>query len=367
MKSSKLIIVLILAAFVLAGCRSPEMRSAGIAMNEKDWQRAIRNLNEELARNPGNPEAYYSMGLCYEKLNDWKNMATYYDSSLAVSDLFKEQIANNRKKRVSQFFNRGIDELDSAVWARAQDSLDAEALKKFDEERYKKALAFIDTAIMIDPVNIEIYSRAALIAYDGKQLDDARRLSMKAIELKGEGKPDISMREVQMLAYRLENNHEETVKWALEIMDLIDFETDDTTIYLRAVDCILEAAEALNKHDLGLEVTQRALKRLPENMALRENLAVIYVRLEDFEQAKKVYEEMLQKDPDDYNANFEIGRILYNSKNLKEAIPYLEKAFGQQPDNIKVVRMLMAIYYNTDQEQKGMEMKNRMDELQGGE
>ncbi len=175
------------------------------------------------------------------------------------------------------------------------------------------------------------------------------------------------MREVQMLVHRARGEYKEASKWATELMDAIDLARDDTSSYLRAVDVQLEAADALKKDDLAMDVTKKALERLPDNMTLKKNLAVMFARRGEFDQAMKIYEEVLQRNPNDYNANLDIGIILYNNQQWSEAVDYLEKVHELEPDNTRVIKMLMGAYFNTDQPDKGSLMQQKLKAIQGAE
>ncbi|MDP8238722.1 MAG: tetratricopeptide repeat protein [Candidatus Hatepunaea meridiana] len=366
MKLLNLTIAILFLTLITMGCISPDVRSARIAVNEKDWDRALKSLDAELARVPGNPEAYYLKGLCFEKQNDWENMAFYYDSSLAVSDLFKDKITENRKRILYRFLSRVGSAFDSTRWANAQDSLkdDSEALDKFDKDRHRTALVNIDTALIVDPLNNDIIVRAAIIAYDGKFYNRAIKYTNRAIDLDKDN-ADIAMYEIQMLSHRELGNAEKVIKWAQKTMNTIDMDNDDQTIYLRAFDALIEAAEKLEKMDIVLETTREAMEKFPDNVFIKKNLAVLMVRNKEYDKAKAIYDEVIAKNPEDFDANITIGTIFANAEKHADAIPYLEKAHELDPKNKVAVQNLMAAYYNTGNDEKGMEMMLKLKELPG--
>jgi len=149
----------ILSALVMAGCISPELRTARISINEKDWNRAIRSLDSEIARDSVSAEAYFLKGLCYEQLNDWQKMSESYSKSLEISDQFADRIKQSRRMIYARYVNRGVAALDSAAWEKKKAEIgdDEEALAAADRERHATALANVDTAIMVDPGNIDLY------------------------------------------------------------------------------------------------------------------------------------------------------------------------------------------------------------------
>ncbi|MFN3821441.1 MAG: hypothetical protein ACK4OO_03830, partial [bacterium] len=76
--------ILVFFLGIMAGCISPELRSARISIQEKDWERALSQLELERQRVTPSAEVYYLMGYCYENLNRLDLMSAYYDSSLAL-------------------------------------------------------------------------------------------------------------------------------------------------------------------------------------------------------------------------------------------------------------------------------------------
>ncbi|NQT34260.1 tetratricopeptide repeat protein [bacterium] len=463
MKSIKILILITLCAFVITGCISPEMRSARIAINENDWERALISLDQELARNPGNAEAYWRKGQCYMKLNDYKMMSTYFDSSLAASEAFKDTIVYYRQRLVKRYIDKSSTAYDlamilqhesaEAVAAALYESIDdqMEAIKeqedapilqlksfltmletlkeqfeamgwteevlrlesiieefkevkkrfetrkeggieigfrllteknltdafkdKFEAGNMKEAVdAFysqlkvnLDTSIIVDPNNGNIYAQAAFWSFKLKKYDEALKYSSGAIDL-GDEKLLMPMYEIQMLTYLNQGDHEETIEWAQKIMkqiNLDDPEGEDN--YLRAFDAITISADSLNNMELALDVTKEAVTKFPDNMRLKKNLAILYARLKDYDSARRVYETVLTVNPNDFDANLTISSILFNDQRWAEAIPYLEKSYEGEPENIKIVTMLMACYFNSDQDDKGQEMREKLEEMRATE
>ncbi len=524
MKSLRMSFILIILALFIVACGNPYLARARIHIYQnKEYEVAISNLDSVLVYDPGNAEALYLKGLCYEKMRDWQNMSLFFNSSLTVSDQFKGEIDSCRKPIVNKHINRSITHWDiakslkelglkggiEAVLARSieyvvteteslidfikqqleevgyedifeklmkelnltegivtlkeriqivrdkenaiplmfgylADFFDGlkegfkklrqketanemesfvnrlqemkgrfeagletegeiellkELLEKLEEvfnipeeiwkDRENKldeygeiwdlveketdantifmmSLANLDTAIIVDPGNIDLYVRAAVIANDGDLFDEALKYSQKAIDLEIEGESDPSMRAIQMLAYKHKGNDEEVIRCAKEVMNVIDVEKDDPNIYLQAFDELLSVYEAQGKTELALKTTQEAIARFPDNMLLKKNLAIFLVRRKDYDNAKKIYEDVLKQAPDDFDANLTIGTILCNQEKYSDAIPYLIKAHEADPDNIAAVTNLMAAYYNTDQDDKGKEMQEKLEALTGG-
>ncbi|MCD6532312.1 hypothetical protein J7K99_07705, partial [bacterium] len=61
----KSIIAVLGVAFVLAafwGCQSPEMTSAKVYIQQKEYDQALIQLKKEIEKNPTNAEAYFLAG-----------------------------------------------------------------------------------------------------------------------------------------------------------------------------------------------------------------------------------------------------------------------------------------------------------------
>ncbi len=346
MKTLRLSITLVIAIFLIAGCISPEMRTARIAINETDWERALSALDAELARTSGSAEAFYLKGHCYEKLSDWERMSLYYDSSLTVSNQFETKIHDSRLRLVSRYYNRS-----SAA---------------YDSSRFEQALVELDTAIIIDPHDPLLYRQAAITAYYGDLFDVAAGYAMKSIELEKDGEKNLSVREVMLAISRSREEHNETIRWAQELMSEID-PTEDIDSYLRAYDALVAAYMSLGENDKAQEVTKEAINLFPDQIELKMNLALLMIKRKNYDAASGIYYEVLAMDQDNFDANLNIGTILVNEDRWEEAIPYLERAHRTDPQNLITVQNLMAAYYNSEQYEKGEEMKNKLDALTGEE
>jgi Flp pilus assembly protein TadD len=57
-------------------------------MNSR-YDEAIDGFRKVLARNPGNAEAYYNLGLIYENKNDVDEARAMYEKALAIEDEYK--------------------------------------------------------------------------------------------------------------------------------------------------------------------------------------------------------------------------------------------------------------------------------------
>ncbi len=164
-------------------------------------------------------------------------------------------------------------------------------------------------------------------------------------------------------------------------------------------DAALLQAEADVYYKLGniakyKEIMEQIVANDPENPDLLYNLGVSASRLGDNDQALGYYKKALELKPDYTAAQINVAAMLLGRESkiveemnglgtsskdnkryetlkaereslYKSAVPYLEGALNNDPDNIEAVRTLMNIFYQLD-DPKADEMKNKLKSLEGG-
>ncbi len=333
-------IVLVFA--VIIGCLSPELRTTRIAVNEKDWNRALRSADMEIARNPASAEAYYWKGYIYEKLGDYPKMSEEFDKSLEVSSQFSDKIKEVRLRLLAKY--------------------DKKYIEAYNNKEWETALMALDTAIIIDPGFSELYKRAMMVAYYGELYDRAVHFAKIAIEREKDGKKDIPIRRALLVIAQEQGNHEQTIQWAKELMTLVDPGDDKDEIYITSIGAMVGAYEAMGDHEASEKVIADAIKTFPKDVELKMNLAYFMIEKEDFEGAANIYREILALDPGNVIANLNLGKIRFNQKEYSETIKLLEKVLQFEKNNTEAMKILASAYFNTEQDAKGHEMVKKLKE-----
>ena len=82
-----------------------------------------------------------------------------------------------------------------------------------------------------------------------------------------------------------------------------------------------------------------AVEAEPENLSLQIALASVYDQMGDFEAAQKVYEEVLDKDQDNFDALYSIGTMFFNKgKNINDEMNKLDYEEQDKYNELKVER-----------------------------
>ena len=77
-----------------------------------------------------------------------------------------------------------------------------------------------------------------------------------------------------------------------------------------------------------LDKLKEFLKANPTDSFLNHALALEYLKLNEGAKARKVFEELLERDPDYVGSYYHLGKLLEGSGEKEEAIQWFEKGIG---------------------------------------
>jgi len=95
----------------------------------------------------------------------------------------------------------------------------------------------------------------------------------------------------------------------------------------------------------------------PKDAQTYTTLSKCYLDLDDKENAIKFIKTAVEKNPENFNANFTAGQIMLRcGLTSKEVIPYYQKAVQIEPSNSNALRELASMYYDIDQKEKSIQV-----------
>lgn len=108
-------------------------------------------------------------------------------------------------------------------------------------------------------------------------------------------------------------------------------------------------AKRRGKPQKALELLREAVQLAPDNPAALANLATeLLVSDNDYNQAEKLLQKVLQMQPRANTARTNLGVTYYLKKDYPRAIQYLAAALAENPDNTHAVTNLANAYYQSD-------------------
>ena len=100
-----------IALFFLLGfqCGSPELTSAKLYVQQKNWDKALESAEKEVKNNPKSVEGWFVLGNIRGEKKDWKGMVDAFNECLKVDpQTHKKEIENKIKYEWAQAFNSGV-------------------------------------------------------------------------------------------------------------------------------------------------------------------------------------------------------------------------------------------------------------------
>lgn len=352
--------VLLLGILCLFGCQSKELTSAKVYIQQDDWEKAEEQLKAAVELYPNDAEAHALLGEAYARKGEYKLMNEHFEASLAVSPKSSERIKYLRDKYWVQNFNNGVNQVKA--------------------EDFQKALELFENCYLIEPERLDAYKNAAFVYLKLGSIDKAIESYEKVIEL--DPKDTKVMLQLGQLYYETKQYDK-----CVETMDqILAMEPDN-------IDALSQKAfayDSMGESERAFEQYTQALEKEPANTDLLFNLGRLYYMKKDYSNAIAQFEKVLEASPGDYEATLNIGNAYLSIAeehmkpireglelteaqiddakknaidNFKNAVPYLEKAVEQKPDDPALWTNIGVAYINAGMKDKGEAAFKKAEEL----
>ncbi len=317
MKRTQLFFSLLIAAVLLTaadGCSSdPNVEGAKLDLRNKDYDRALNNLNKALETNPQNAEAYQLKGQALSEqafttddpaeharlLTDMKaafENAVQYDPTLSEAVTRSMRIAYaNEFQRAVQAFNRGRN----------------------DDSEFSVAAEYFGNAATLQPDSAGAYVNQAYAYMNAGEPNKALQPFEMAIE-KGDTEPE-TYRFLSGL-YAANDRMDDaiaTLETATRMYpDNVDLQTE-----------LLNAYQLTGQTDKAMDRYRAAVERDPDNELFRYNYGTLLTQTGDYDQALVQLQKAVELDPEYANAHFNLGAVFINKAvDVNERISKLDDA-----------------------------------------
>jgi tetratricopeptide (TPR) repeat protein len=355
--------VVLLAGLALlwAGCQNPALTGAKVYIQQQDWDNARKQLELAVQQEPNNAEAHYLLGRAYGEEGRYEEMVAEFQTSLSISQRWKDDIQRMTQEKWTMAFNRGV--------------------QAGKDEDYEKALEEFKTATIIDPTNPDAYNNLGFAYTNLDRLDEALDAYGKVLELDQNNvaarinsgviyfKKDQAEKAAKMFQRALEidaGNKSALTMWTLSLETLADEQRRDLA-QATTKDDSLRVMETVKKTlNEAAEVYRQAIEAHPEEKNFVYNLGVLYAsKLRNYQAAEPLFKKVTELDPEDVDAWFNLATAQLNTDDLDGALVSLEKAVELTPDNPDVWYQLGIIYVKKGMKEKGEEAFKRSEELSG--
>ncbi|HYG39658.1 MAG TPA: tetratricopeptide repeat protein [Cytophagales bacterium] len=295
--------------------------------------------------------------------------------AVAIASFNKaNELENKKDKKVK---------IDSTIQAFYSNSLNVGAIAYKDSD-FKEAAKYFKAASEMIPSDTTALLYLGVAAQQAEDYNTAKEAYHKLIDL-GYQKQDIYSNLIY-IARNVDKNEDEALKIIREARKLFPQEKS----YAQEELNILISTNRLDEARKSLE---EAIEREPNNANYYYNLGFMYDQTKETEKAIQNYEKAIELNPEYFEAHFNLGVVHYNKAAdilkevnamdlstyqktgkkreaegvalLKTSLPYFEKAYSINPEDMAVVETLQTIYSRLNRTADADRMKKVLEAHQG--
>ncbi len=281
------------------GCSSdPNVEGAKLDLRNKDYARALENLEIAISKDPANAEALELKGrvlseMAFASMSVDENvqligeMIDAFDAALAVDATLRETITRSMAIAYVNEFQRGIQ-----AFNRGQN----------DTAEFDAAATYFGAASTIQPDSGGAYVNQAYALMNAGRNADAIEPFEKAIE-RGDSEID---------TYRFLASLYQTNGRAADAVTVLE---NVSQMYPNNPDVqaeLLNAYQVAGMADRALQVYEDAVESDPENKLYRYNFGSLLVAAERYDEAIVQLEKAVEIDPEYGNAQYNLGAAYIN-------------------------------------------------------
>jgi Tfp pilus assembly protein PilF len=412
MKRGWVILVVGLVLLLAYGCADKYVTSAKIAINARNWDKAISDLTKALEANPNNDKAHLLLARCYREKGDYGQMIVHLSAAdnpinakevkqmredtwfilAAKADTMMNSIPEMEKgaradfesamnliksdqpDSASRFFNRAKAKLKIAEKNAAEEPFNAtvEKAKAKDIDAANTNFettvttarkdVFIDaknqfeTAIAIDPTMPQAYAKAAYAWFNIGNEDSSFHYYEAAYNLMPTNAE--ILKNLIQISYKVGKTN------LVDSLAMVLLSKDPNNV--EALLVIAEIAEGAEKYDRAIEYYNKALAIKPDNCTVWFKVGVInFQKLSKPEDAEQAFLQAVNLCPEDVNAFINLNVLLITQAKYDEAISRLTTFTQANPQDCTAWDLLSQALVRKGDKEKALEANKKYLECTG--
>lgn len=325
MKRFPIFLALLIGMFLFVaadGCSSdPNVEGAKLNLRNKNYDRALENLDIAISKNPNNAEAFELKGRVLseqafatpdvsEHTSLIEQMLEAYQRAMELDPALSETVTMAFRIAYQSEFQRGIQAFNRG---------------KTRESEYNSSATYFENASIIMPDSAGAYVNLAYSLWSAGRPNEAMVPFELAIE-KGETEIDSYRR---LASLYQENDRAGDAVDLLETASALYPDDDDLRIEL------LNAYQYAGQIDRAMTMYESAIVSNPDNKLFRFNYGTLLVTAERFDEAFVHLLRAIELDPDYSNAHYNLGALYVNQAVANnEEINALDERLRENKDNL---------------------------------
>lgn len=317
-KKNIVIFTILMLSLALMGfdCSSTQLTSAKLYIQQKEYDKALASLKDEVAKNPKSDEGYYLMGDVYGQKGDIDSMLTAFNKSLAISNKFEKDIDNQKKYYWANFFNKAVGLYNAASKA-PQDS---------SKIYLKQSADAFEKTSMLEPDSVGSYKNMAFVYMNLNEYDKAIDPLEKLIDHASAKKDSSALDGYKMLG------------------QILDRQASNMMTQYKSSKNPQDSVQAMQTYNKVIDILQKGRKSYPNDTDLLLYLSNAYIGSNQLSVARDIFKEGINKDPNNKYYRYDYGVILLDAKEYPTAIEQFKKAVDIDPNYESAVYNLGVSY-----------------------
>lgn len=384
-KFNLFLIIALLGGMIFSGfqCGSSELESAKLYIKNKDYEKAIIALKEEVTKRPNSAYGWYLLGNVYGELDNMDSLLIAYKKSLAASNEYEANISNSINYHWANAFNSGVN-----LFQRGNSVQDDDSSMIY----YDKSIEAFKNAAKLQPDSSDAYKNMAFVYMNSGRREEAIEPFEKLIEIKQEldgyrylGEIYYSLAIQKKSTFGVTSNMQDSIDSYQNFTNAIDILQEGKKLYPDddEITRLLNASYVeTGRIDEALESAKQLVDKDPQNETYRYNYGVLLLQTENYEAAEGQLMSAIEIKPDYDNAiyNLAVTYVKWGTQMSKEeeesenytgeykikyekALPYLENVVDVDPENADIWELLGKVYSILGMQDKAMDAYNRADQL----
>lgn len=266
----KIAVLLAVFAFVISGCANKWVTAGKIAINGKNYDKAITDFEKALDENPENGEAHYYLAVCYKEKEEYDKMLTHLEKAEQLFPKKQDDYQKLRQDSWTKIFEAGR--------------------KNADEQKWEVSREDFMLATRLEPSRHEAYSNLGFVWQHLNDNDSAYYYYTKAYEIA----PD----------------------------EMLVLENYGNLCY------------NIGKYDRAEEMYNKILQKDPNHASAMARLGDIKAEKKEFQDAVNLYNQALGIEQDNCNLWFRLGILYFKEmKDNDNAINAFTRAVDLCPED----------------------------------
>ena len=382
MKKIRLILFLLLTVSVAFAQKekTPKIEKAKILLDKGEVAEAQMIIDAATTneKTKDKVKTWYYRGLIYETIYNSEDEAVKSLSDDAYSVAAESFLKVKEMEPETSTYYIFSDQRIVALYGAAFNG----AVEAYQSGDYEGSIAYFDMVKMVFPNDTTAWQYTG---YAAQQLDDTELALENFNYLADNNMADVNVHRNIIYVYRAVVHDtlaalEAAKRARVQFPEDHDLKQDEITLLIMA-----------NKIDEAKASLTAAIEKDPDNYLLYYEMGYIYDASEDYASAGEWYEKCLEKNPEYFEALYNLGVNKYNqgAEILKEAqemdldtykkegkavearanevfemaVPYFEKAHDVNPEDISTLQTLQTLYALMKEYEKVNEVKEKLDAL----